>query len=554
MPPRPLSATQPAVNLRQLLESYDHNGTLGRLTGTGPAGQEAFFREEVSKLRTRLAEARRQAAAEGRVIEIDSAAVSGSNGGDSYLLHPDGRAERRLEPFPEAERLLAVPAKRPACRPCPELAEARPLLVRCAYNGLWSPSGTNWQPVRTVELTPEQLSHLAGRPIAGCGLVVLAPPRYQSILSDIAALAGLNPTARAEWIDPGIWLEVAGLSALARGWRLEPHQPAETTDAGGWLARQVRTSAELRGAVASGKLRPLFLLEARQDEQPSQTSQPGTLVPNEFDRLVESRTTQRVASPGGKLSPDLLREMWTATVRSCVATDAQVAMPVFTAEEDFPRLVGQSMHQGIDNLLGLLDSEAPWQRLSQLAGEAIADTSALPASAVPRHLRERLLSQGLYQPQEGLLCDRRGRPLDCRRLVKLVRLITRSFGKYFLRFQNTHPLLGVITLGPDEQHEHGYRLAGRLVARLGLLARARGYTSIIKSGPLEISGPRIAGLLAERALLPPGWKPVLTFQVGLPLGPDELVGAGEKDEHDGLSERLLDRRSTRLPLSRRYFS
>lgn len=544
------------MNGQELLKSYDRNGTLGELTGCQPRAQESFFRRARSRAQEQLQRARRRAAAEKQVVEIDASRLSGTNGGDHWLVQPDGRCRRRLQPFPTAEQLLLADRQRPpACRPCPDLDRARPLLLRCAYDGLWSPSGTNWQPVRTVELPPALMSRLAGRPVAGCGLAVLAPPRYQSILSDIAALAGLDPAARAEWIDPGIWLEVACLAARARGWRLEPREVDGPDGVAAALARQLPAGAEIRPALEAGGLRLLSLLEAWQGDDLARDDElPGGLVPGDFDRLVEARSTQRVADPAGQLPPAVLEQMWSESLRACGGAGVQVAMPVFTWHDEFPAQVGRAMHAGIDDLLKRLDAESLRRQLARLGGADIPDdAAALPAVAVPGHLRRRLEQQGLYRPQAGLLVDRRGRPLDCSRLLKLVRLVTRSFGKYFLRFRNTHPLLGVITLGPEAQDEHGFRLVGRLVARMGLLARARGYTSIIKSGPLEIAGREIARLLDEGGLLAPGWKPVLTFQVGLPLGPDDPVCAGESDEHDGLTERLLDRRSTRVALAERYF-
>jgi hypothetical protein len=139
------------------------------------------------------------------------------------------------------------------------------------------------------------------------------------------------------------------------------------------------------------------------------------------------------------------------------------------------------------------------------------------------------------------------------RLMKLVRMMARSFGKFFLTFQNTHPALGVV-LGPREPQDGGsaYQAAGRIVAHMTFLCRARGQVSIIKSGPLEIAGRKIQEALARRVSRAGKMEPVLTFQLGLPLGPDEVVSPGQPDEHDGAKERLLDRRAPRAPLSSHY--
>jgi len=47
-------------------------------------------------------------------------------------------------------------------------------------------------------------------------------------------------------------------------------------------------------------------------------------------------------------------------------------------------------------------------------------------------------------------------------------------------------------------------------------------------------------------------EPVCTFQVGLPLGPGEMVLTASPAEHTGLAERLLDKRAPRARLSAHY--
>jgi hypothetical protein len=135
--------------------------------------------------------------------------------------------------------------------------------------------------------------------------------------------------------------------------------------------------------------------------------------------------------------------------------------------------------------------------------------------------------------------------------MKLVRMMSRSFGKFFLSFQNSHPLLGFV-LAPDA--DALYESVGKAVEHMTLLSRARGQVSIIKSGPLELAGRAIRELLADRISGEP--EPVVTFQVGHPLGPDDPVSAGRTDgphgPHSGLQERRLDKRAPRAPLSAHY--
>jgi hypothetical protein len=149
------------------------------------------------------------------------------------------------------------------------------------------------------------------------------------------------------------------------------------------------------------------------------------------------------------------------------------------------------------------------------------------------------------------------------RLMKLVRIMAKSFGRFFLSFQNTHPLLGLLLAPGDQTPEElagTWQLAGRAVAGLSLQARAAGLVSIIKSGPLELAraalGAQVGELAEDPAVRQAAQRgalvPLLTFQLGAPLGPVERVCTGQSDEHTGLAERLLDRRAARDSLVMHY--
>jgi nitroreductase len=105
-----------------------------------------------------------------------------------------------------------------------------------------------------------------------------------------------------------------------------------------------------------------------------------------------------------------------------------------------------------------------------------------------------------------------------------------------------------------------FEQAGRAVAHMSFLARAKGLVSIIKSGPVEIARAKITRIVGEAAPDPECRRqiaagtlaPLVTFQLGYPLGPEEIVSKGQPDAHSGLAERLLDRRAVRSKLSEHY--
>ena len=563
------------VDANKLLTSYAANGVLGRLSGAQASDVDRFFREEHARMQAELRASRDQAREREREISLDFSRLSGVNAGDWLRISPDGAVTRQFENFPRAEAFIQDTSDGGDLPACPSLERARALLLRCAYNGLWSPSGTNWQPIRTLELTPAEAAEMVSVKNPGCGLLVLARSRYRSILSDVAMLCGLEPASRAESIDLGIWLVAAGTTARAHGWGLVRH-PIEFGARGRVLLLVAKLLAgrrdglsepsreaidELLLSCAAGDHYPYCVLTARQGRALAVGGEvPGGLVSTDFDRLVEARSTQRVASPNADLDRELLTGLFESARDLHDLPEDALEFPVFTRQDEFPALLGAAMHEGIegpDGLLSRIGLDGLRSYLETLSD--LPDEVALSAKLVPEHIRAKLLSGGHFHIQGDLLIDHRGKPLSPVRFVKLVRMMARAFGKFFLGFQNTHPLTGVILvrsdLGPAV-----YLAAGRVLALMTFLARARGLTSIIKSGPIEIAGAAVKDILAgqlsdakTRERLSSGLlEPVCTFQVGLPLGPDEMVLAASPAEHNGLAERLLDKRAPRARLSAHY--
>jgi hypothetical protein len=301
--------------------------------------------------------------------------------------------------------------------------------------------------------------------------------------------------------------------------------------------------------------------------------------------LIEARCTQRVASPDTDLPLSVLEDLWRrAAGRLSLEGRAGIEWAPFTWHDQTPREIGEAMHAGVaggEGMRGLLqracldnlrqalrecsdpgEEVRRWLASPPGSPEETDQDVVLPARVLPGHLAAKLQEGGQFRCQGEHLVDHRGRPLSAVRLMKLVRLLARGFGRYFLSFQNTHPLLGVVLVRqdlPGHARQRLYREAGELVAAMGLLARSRGLTSIIKSGPVEIAREAITAVLARSAapslrepLARGTLAPLLLFQVGAPLGPDDRVCAGQPDEHDGFAERLLDRRAPRAPLSQHY--
>ena len=428
------------------------------------------------------------------------------------------------------------------------------------------------------------MTWLTGAPSGSCGLLVLARRRYQSILSDIAGLCGFEQASHAEHIDLGIWLLVAEQTACSHGWELAPTRIADSEQAEATRALisilsermknlsgpEGKGAQDLLRSVQTGDHYPAYIL-LPSEGRPLVVDErfPGGLRPSHFDRLVQARSTQRVASPAGELEAETLG--WLFKKAQDFTPDeirSALACPVFTRGDEFPAEVGKAMHEGIEGSGGLMhkasisrlkshlcfcrelpDEVEQWTKLGDEHLEFRGKDVPLPARLVPAHICEKLQEGGHFRQKGEYLVDHRDRPLSPVRLMKLVRMMARSFGRFFLTFQNTHPLLGVVMAPPDDA---AYRAVGRLTAHMTFLARARGQVSIIKSGPLEIAGKTIRQQLKKRVRIAGKAEPVVTFQVGLPLGPDEIVGKGQPDEHDGAKERLLDRRAPRASVSAHY--
>jgi hypothetical protein len=585
------------VNPYSILKSYEHNGVLGELTDRSDSELDLFFREAHRESQRILQDARQQAIDEKREVRIDCSRLSGVNGGEWWVIDVVGRVRKQLQRFSGVERQLqANAASNSNYKSCAAVDRARPLFARIAYNGLWSPSGTNWQPIRSIELQPQEVAAITEKPSASCGLLVLARRQYDSILGDIAALCGLEQTSHAEYIDLGIWLFAAQQTARSHGWEIECH-PITTQSVRAATERIIRilnnrisplaeplkaAAIALRQSLEASDHYPYCILVPLEDRPLSLDEKvPGKLTESEFDRLIEARSTQRVASPEGELTLEHMVALYQSAERF-IPDEAlrTVSFPVFSWSDPFSESVGKAMHEAVEgpgglmdkanyiNLISHLNTHPPlpvelnrWAESDESALEKAGQNVALPARFIPNHIRSKLLKGNVYTQQEGILYDRRKRPLTPVRFLKFTRMILASFVRFSLSFQNTHPVLGVVMTPTAPQDAPAlYIAAGKAVAYMTFLSRAYGQVSIIKSGPPEIAADAIRGLVAQHASDPDignraerrEAEPVLTFQIGLPLGPDDLVSQGKPEEHNGLNERLLDRRASRAALYKHY--
>ncbi len=564
----------------KLLDGFDTNGTLGDLTEISESRHNQLFQHALIDAQNSLEQAQKTAREKSLTITVDASRLSGTNGFDNWLVTPSGKVTRQLVPFEQVGQLLE---QAPAGHRITDgqlnhdKSDAARLFARMAYNGLWSPSGTNWQPIRSLVLEGKDASAIFGISVPSQALVVMTRKKYSSILGDVAGLCSISHDPHAEYIDLGIWIQIALLTASMHGWSLVQKdilgKPARglvkflKAKAGNMEQGDSVALLELSSSLETGEHIPAYVLYPRSSVRLAQSPDaPGLLQSSQFDRLVEARSTQRVASPTGVLSRQDIKWLWDHALEHVSGNWSQSSENLkflsFTKADDVPAEIGKAMKKGIEGPGGLL-SRVNMENIRMNIPYCPGESEPLQAQDIPEHLYRTLTSSGQYRLEQGLLLDHRTKALTPARLVKLVRMLAKSFGRFFLSFQNTHPVLGIIMvragLGSREQ-VLAYEFAGRIAAHMSVLARARGWVSIIKSGPVEIARDSIQELLAKNSQLDDEAKAIrtgklnalLTFQVGLPLGPYELVSEGMPGEHNGLLERKLDKRAGRASIKRHH--
>ena len=618
-PPSPLDVFYEHAN------TYNQNGILGTLSGITQSKRDQHFQA----LSQALKEDIQRALAGSKAESIDISHMSGVNEGD--LLHVDPTTQsttRELLPYPSARELLHAysqshmafdsqqpyaPWTEPADQPPPTWL--RELLLRVAYNGLWSPSGTNWQPMRMVELSAAEMRTL--RDAAGLtsehappGAAIIGRRTYSSVLSDIAHICLYTPRTRADVIDIGIYLLTCELTAFAYG--ANPHTETIPTDKQAatnevlidfLLERQNKVQQEDSEHAASEQEKLAQLIELLREDKafidtlfsvipPDQTWRPDLSKKTPFDRLIEARSSQRVAAPKQDVTLEEFDEIWREALPLIGREAKRIDYTAFTWHQDMPRQIGEGMFEGLygkgadpetgrggeggylsaanlDNLLTWISQQTETlpediQQILQASPEErleLVQDTPMPRFAIPSLLEHFLIQGGRYAAAENVLMGRRERPLSIAMFQRIVRHMLHGFGSFFLRFQNTHPITTILLSKEDEPDTAlTFKTLGRMSFALSLICRARGLTSIIKEGTIEFAAELIQDLVAEHmpdrdaaALVADGkYMSRLTFQVGHPLGFDDEIHAGPTP-HTGLDERIRDRRPPHAPISQHYY-
>lgn len=541
----------PFSQLIHFTEHMRQASLTGRLVGLNLPERDKVLAEIVADFDARLEAAKAEAARTGKPVAIDGAALSLTDGGDTWTIHPDGRMAREYEHFPGFEAFLEQVADRP------DLDWTRPAdrrqLLEAAYFGFWSPSATNWQPTRVLEVQGESAAsfrRLAGWPTPPGEfplLVLLRRDHYESLLGDVLEPFGLEVTAREESIDAGIFAQTTILAALSQGLTATEHEftPDQRAEAKALVARELETRLE----HLAGATEPLQVTERenlakildylRRDKyipdcvmaigHPVSAVRPYALFP----RVIGEHSTQRVASPNAEFGHDAVMRIWEVTRRTLPEGDRQlVQFADFSWHEQVPTRIGQAMFESlygigadpdaktggeggilvavtVKNFLvhtaktspDYVERYAPsgWREMED--NELRKHLKEMPTRAedLGRYMLERILRDGKYVVQDGLVVDQeRGTPLTIPLLVRMMKSLAATFGNFFLKFQNTHPQNAVLladTTAPDLHH--AYRTVGKAAAVLTYLSRAEGASSIIKTGPIDLARDPIGHILAE---------------------------------------------------------
>lgn len=356
----------------------------------------------------------------------------------------------------------------------------------CFFHAHWLPSATNWQPMRVVVRPDDYL--------------LLRQNRYCSLLGDVLDAFGLVYETHEEMIDAGIYLEGVLRTAQVQGLSVD------------W---DCATEAESH-PLDPARFVPFARMRLFGDG----------VVPDWFERLSLGRVTQRVASRR-PLEKSVLGELWREAMRLVGVPQGVLRVAVYTGDQPEPERMGQAMHAALYGEEGFL-SRMTLQRLCEVWETSPDD--AVRLDRLGAFFWERLSQEDRYQVDPCGVILANGKPLLVKQAAKLLKGLASTFGRHFLQFQNTHPLTGVVTVSG----EAGYVWLGRVVAVWLWLARARGLSAIVKSGPVILAGSAIQAITASVD------RPALIVQLGWPLGLEEQVGG-----HTGLEERLRDKRPPR---------
>ncbi|MCG3174242.1 MAG: hypothetical protein GMKNLPBB_02470 [Myxococcota bacterium] len=570
-------------------------GRLGRLIGATLPQRDALLAEELAAVMETAERAGEIARKFGAPIEIDGSGASLTDGGDIWQIHPGGFIDRGYKTYPHFARLAARLHQN-----IPGFDGPAPLdaLLLAGFHALWSPSATNWQPGRMVIAGGGLLTSIEQAlgeecPDNGTAVLLLRRDHYESLLGDVLGPFGIAVTALEEFVDDGIYCQAVRSSLMAQGIAsaerpLKPDQVAAISAAlrvelprrltlveaepGAAAKRERDKLAELHSMVQAGKAIPSAVLWCgKVNGLPSESA---------FDDLVRARVTQRVASPRGSLDGKRTLQFISEALQLLGPDGRYIRVAAYRKDDPEPGRIGESMFHalygaGADPQSGQggdggfltrinVSSLAETARARgvplklQNGTEEWAKINPMPAPLIGKYIRERLIRDGVYSAAaDGTLVNSRtGKPLTAAHFTRQARSLATTFGTFFLKFQNTHPLSLVVLRRTGLVSAMAARAAGKFAFVLSFLARAQGYAGIVKSGPVDLAGEAITSILAHgmttrgdhgmaQALLSGEITPALTFQMGMPLAPGDLVDEGTPQQHDGVEERRRDKRPPR---------
>ncbi len=619
------SKTKSLDELQTFCEKTKTFGVVGSLIGKTLSDRNVILEKEWETFNKNMEAALQKAKETGEPQEVDGSGVSLANGGDTWIFHPDGTMDRKFSTYPGFDKLIPLIEKES------ELDETRLLpreeMLMAAFNGLWGPSATNWQPVMVMEVDPSlqeaYISHfkLNTKPNPNLPMILLMRrEHYDSLLGDVMEAFGFAVTAKEESIDVGIYEEILKMSFHSKGigyhagsvddsmmegavslveddllLKLKVLKEEESTDLVKAEIEKIEITLDF---LKRGKYFPDVLFQAGYPKEETESVFP------QFDALTLERSTQRVASTSGEIPPADVQ----LVIDNCLAALApeereKVHISSFTWHDPTVINIGSGMFEalygkgadpetkkgGAEGFLSGMtirnyflclksgDPEMlPFFTLDQIKNMPEADLKPLARETIlkARHigpyLLERMTLDGKYiVDEEGNIISERGKSVSVALMVKLLSGIASTFGNFFLKFKNTHPVTLLIS-GKEadtlQTLNFNFKTVGKLGALLSYEVRRQGYTAITKTGPIDLAMDQIRDILvayhegnADQKMIYDGlkskeWSPAMVFQFGYPLKGSDLVDKATPEEHSGLEERKRDKRPTRYGLDARYIS
>lgn len=607
--------------LSEFSKQAKKKGHVGKLIGIDLPRRDLVVKEEYEKLELEIEKARQLSRKTNKEIKVDAGGVSGSAAEDYYVVTPDGRMDRCLGVIPGFGKFLINRSKLSFVE---DEAPDRNAIFEAAFNGLWSPSATNWQPMRVVEVNTGMFKKLSGfkdvsLSDSGFGLVFLRRILYESLLVDVLEPFGLHVNAKEELIDWGIYSEVFKMSLESRGrsclacdivereapvvselllvemsarlnkYRKALDSPKTSQGSAELIAKEIKKIEILSAELVSGRCYPaeaLIIGKAVYDH--------GDSLCKDFNKVVLGRASERVASPNKKVPEGDIKKIIEYSMAGLTEEDrSRFRLACFDKDGEVPNKIGQGMfyalygdgadlttkkggvngcvlEMNIRNFMRVLLDKYP-DEIEGLSVEMVntmdskdlkkfARTVPVKEKYIGVHILERIIRDGKYTLQKGVVINEKGKPLSAMLLVRIMANLAANFGNFFLKFQNTHPYTLILFARESknlDEMSKTFMLLGRVVSIMTLHARSMGLTGIVKTGPIDVAREKIKEILIDYMLAHPEHKqfgndlktglyqPAIFYQVGLPLAGDDIVDRGEPTEHSGFEERKRDKRPPR---------